>query len=474
MDVIRNTVVLLMVVLAGLSGCAHYPLNQPKEADSNEGYYYRNQVRTNNSDELLVLLAFSGGGTRAASFSYGLMEALRDTTFEVDGKQRRLLDEVDVISSVSGGSFTAAAYALYGDRMFELFEPSFLKRNIQRTLFLKAINPIHWPALSSGTYNWSDLAAEYYDDILFKEACFNDLLTNNTPYIVINGTDISTGNRFSFNQPIFDIIASDVGSYPISRAVAASSAVPGALSPISLKNYTGLYPVAAPAWVTKEYGSEAGQARVQGMRMKSYLNTNNCPYIHLSDGGVVDNLGLRTYMDVTSILDDSPELRAKTDEISNIRKVVLIVVNSAVKRDKGWGKSKKPPGNIPVAVAASTRMMERYTEDTILGFNELVRGFKERQGLRDKVEFYSIDLDFMKVREPSQLEFLLTLPTSFVLKNDVVDGLKLTARTLLYDNEDFKKLAASLDAKHPAVQQAQASHWNKWIFKKTGPASTEK
>jgi hypothetical protein len=68
----------------------------------------------------------------------------------------------------------------------------------------------------------------------------------------------------------------------------------------------------------------------------------------------------------------------------------------------------------------------------------------------------------------------LTLPTSFVLKNDVVDGLKLTARTLLYDNEDFKKLAASLDAKHPAVQQAQASHWNKWIFKKTGPASTEK
>jgi NTE family protein len=474
MNVIRNRIAMVPVVLAGLFGCAHYPVNAPKTADSGEGYYLRNLPRTNNSEELLVLLAFSGGGTRAASFSYGLMEALRDTTFEVDGKPRRLLDEVDVISSVSGGSFTAAAYALYGDRMFEVFEPAFLKRNIQRTLFLKAINPIHWPALASATYNWSDLAAEYYDDILFKKAKFNDLLTNNTPYVVINGTDISTGNRFSFNQQIFDIIASDVGSYPISRAVAASSAVPGALSPITLKNYAGQYPVSVPEWVTKQYGSEAGQARVQGMRMKSYLNTNNCPYIHLSDGGVVDNLGLRTYMDVTSILDDSPELRTKTDEISKIRKVVLIVVNSAVKRDKGWGKSEKPPRNIPVAVAASTRMMERYTEDTILGFNELVRGFKERQGLRDKVEFYSIDLDFMKVREPSQLEFLLTLPTSFVLKNDVVDGLKLTARTLLYDNEDFKKLVASLDAKHPAVQQAQASHWNKWIFKKTGPAQQAK
>ena len=351
-----------------------------------------------------------------------------------------------MISSVSGGSFTSAAYALYGDRMFELFEPAFLKRNIQRTLFLKALNPIHWPALSSRTYNWSDLAAEYYDDILFKKACFNDLLTNNTPYVVINGTDISTGNRFSFNQPIFDLIASDVGSYSVSRAVAASSAVPGALSPITLKNYAGQYPVTTPEWVTKTYDANAGQARVQGLRMKSYLNTNNCPYIHLSDGGVVDNLGLRIYMDVASILDSSPELRAKTDEISKIRKVVLIVVNSAVKRDKGWGKSEKPPRNIPVAVAASTRMMERYSEDTILGFNELVRGFEERQGLKDKVEFYSIDLDFLKVREPGQIEFLLTLPTSFVLKSDVVDNLKKTARTLLYENEEFKRLVTDLNA----------------------------
>lgn len=452
----------LWIVLAGLSGCAHYPVNAPKTADSESGYYYRNQARTNNSEELLVLLAFSGGGTRAASFSYGLLEALRDTTFEVDGKPRRLLDEVDVISSVSGGSFTAAAYALYGDQMFEILEPAFLKRNIQRTLVLKMVNPFRWPALSSSTYNWSDMAAEYYDDILFKKACFNDLLANNTPYVVINGTDISTGNRFSFNQQIFDIIASDVGSYPISRAVAASSAVPGALSPITLKNYAGLYPVTTPEWVTKEYSPVAGQARVQGMRMKSYLNTNNCPYIHLSDGGVVDNLGLRIYMDVTSILDSSPELRKQQDMLPKVRKVVLIVVNSAVKRDKGWGKSEKPPRNIPVAVAASTCMMERYSEDTILGFNELVRGFEERQGLQGKVEFYSIDLDFLKVREPGQLKFLLTLPTSFVLEKDVVDGLKQTARTLLYENEEFKKLLTDLGAEHPPVQEKAANRWYKW------------
>ena len=90
------------VVLASLAGCAHVPANAPKTADRADGYYYQNHRRQNNSDDILLLLAFSGGGTRAAAFSYGLLEALRDTTFELEGKPRRLLDEVDVISSVSG------------------------------------------------------------------------------------------------------------------------------------------------------------------------------------------------------------------------------------------------------------------------------------------------------------------------------------------------------------------------------------
>jgi NTE family protein len=191
----------------------------------------------------------------------------------------------------------------------------------------------------------------------------------------------------------------------------------------------------------------------------------------LSDGGVVDNLGLRIYMDSAAVMDVSPEIRQKSDMFPKIRKVVLIVVNSAVKRDKGWGTSKKPPKPIPVAVAASARMMERYTEDTILGFHDLVRRFEERQDLQGKVDFYSIELDFMKVKEPGQLQFLLTLPTSFVLEKDAVDELKLTARTLLYDNEDFKKLMKDLSAKHPAIEKTTSPGLlKKWLGAKPKPA----
>ena len=64
------------------------------------------------SSEMGLAVAFSGGGTRAAAFSYGVLEKLRDTWLVINGEETRLLDEIDVISSVSGGSFTAAYYGL--------------------------------------------------------------------------------------------------------------------------------------------------------------------------------------------------------------------------------------------------------------------------------------------------------------------------------------------------------------------------
>jgi NTE family protein len=102
-----------MVVVA--IGCAHYPVNQPlKQVDPQGGYRPKYTGTPGNSEDLLLLLTFSGGGTRAAALSYGVLEELRKTEVVIDGKKRRLLDEVDGISSVSGGSFTAGYYGLFG------------------------------------------------------------------------------------------------------------------------------------------------------------------------------------------------------------------------------------------------------------------------------------------------------------------------------------------------------------------------
>src|SRR6266516_4947758 len=79
-----------------LAGCAHYPVNaRLTHAAPETGYRFTNLSHTNNSDSLFVVLAFSGGGTRAAALSYGVLEELAKTQIVWEGKRGRLLDEVD-------------------------------------------------------------------------------------------------------------------------------------------------------------------------------------------------------------------------------------------------------------------------------------------------------------------------------------------------------------------------------------------
>ena len=58
-----------------------------------------------------------------------------------------MLDEVDSISAVSGGSVTAAYYALNGDRLFADFTQRFLHRDIEADFTRRLSNAAHWPRL---------------------------------------------------------------------------------------------------------------------------------------------------------------------------------------------------------------------------------------------------------------------------------------------------------------------------------------
>ena len=230
-----------MVFLVAATGCAHYPINQPsKQSDPQGGYRAKNFKHMGTNNDMLVMLTFSGGGTRAAAFSYGVLEALRDTEISIHGSKKRMLDAVDFISGVSGGSFTAAYYGLFGDRIFEDFESRFLKKNIQGEIIRGTLfNPVNWAKLSSPYYGRSDLAADYYDKYVFDHATFGDILAHGGPMVVINATDMTLGTRFSFIQDPFDAICSDLCSFSVARACAASSAVPVVLSPVTLRNYAG-------------------------------------------------------------------------------------------------------------------------------------------------------------------------------------------------------------------------------------------
>jgi NTE family protein len=80
--------------------------------------------------------------------------------------------------------------------------------------------------LSSACYDRSDLAADYHNRYVFKGKTFGDLLASREPMVVINATDMVHGTRVSFVQDVFDAYCSDLSTFPMARACAASSAVP--------------------------------------------------------------------------------------------------------------------------------------------------------------------------------------------------------------------------------------------------------
>src|SRR6266496_4287512 len=108
------------VLLAG--GCAHYPENaRMKHYAPEGGYRFSTLSNTGNSDSLRVMLAFSGGGTRAAALSYGVLDKLARTEIVLEGQRRRLSDDVVMISSRPAGSILVPYSTLYGDQIFTDF-----------------------------------------------------------------------------------------------------------------------------------------------------------------------------------------------------------------------------------------------------------------------------------------------------------------------------------------------------------------
>jgi NTE family protein len=462
-----NCLLIGLLAIMALAGCASRPINEPiTQFDPGSGYrpYLLIPKRQNNDPSTLFILSFSGGGTRAAAFSYGVLEELRRTEIVIDGKRRRLIDEVDVITGVSGGSFTALAYALYGERLFAEYETRFLKRDVEGTLLGRTLNPLNWSKFIGGSAGRSELAAEYYDEILFEGATFSDLLDKQTPVAVASGTDISTGSRLAFYQQDFDLLCSDLNKVRLSRAAATSSAVPVVLSAVTFNNYGGTCGYQYPAWV-RDVAEPEGRPRpaaraVQRYReMQDFQNSKDRPYIHLVDGGVADNLGVRVVMETLEQMAVSLAFRQEVGS-AGIRRIVVIVVNARSAPQTEWDRSETPPGFVVQLLQASSVPIDRYSFETIESMKDRQEVYAWRRELLiararlagatetqaeaslplPKLAVHAFDVSFDNFADPKQRAYLMNLPTSFVLPPEEVDRLRAAAGQLLRESQDFQSL----------------------------------
>lgn len=461
----RIPMLLTVAALLTLAGCASRPINQPlAEFDPQSGYrpYLLLPKRLNNDPETLFVLSFSGGGTRAAAFSYGVLEELRRTPIVVDGQHRRLIDEVDIITGVSGGSFTALAYALYGDQLFDDYDERFLKRDVEGTLLARAANPFNWHKFIGGSAGRSELAADYYDEILFDGATFADLLDKQGPVAIATGTDLSTGSRLAFFQNDFDLLCSDLNSMRLSRAAATSSAVPVVLSPVTLNNYGGSCDYRYPPWVAAVTNPNSsvrpsGRALKRYEEMQAFRDGEHRPYIHLVDGGVSDNIGVRGVLEAIEELAASAAFRGQVG-FGQIRRIVIILVNAHSSPSTHWDRSETPPGMVAQLLQSTGVPIDRYSFETVETMKDLVQIQDWRRELKiadlrlagaskqeaeasiPPVDFDVLDVSFDAIRDPADRDYFMNLPTSFVLPDEAVDRLGEVAGQLLRQSPEFQKV----------------------------------
>ncbi len=287
---------ILTAALVAAVGCATARVeNPPLERYEAGSGYGANFIDTPYAKKLRVVLAFSGGGTRASALAYGVLKELRDTEIVLSGQKVRLLDTISTISSVSGGSFTSAYYGLHGERIFEDYEERFLRKDIDARLAFNLFRPFDLLRFAFTRYTRSDMAMDLYDRELFDGATFADLKKKGGPLLLINSTDIDIGVVWTFIQPSFDLICGDVSKMRVSTAVTASSAVPGVFAPLVLENRAGTCNHPEPAWIEEALAEPAKSRRRyhEARGVVTYLDREERPYIFLVDGGVADNVGAR-------------------------------------------------------------------------------------------------------------------------------------------------------------------------------------
>ncbi len=467
---------LLLPLLLVLAACGSFPQN-PKldKYDAKAGYRFDNlKTGEKNTDSLFVVLAFSGGGTRAASLSYGVMQALRNTSIKWKGKTKRLLDEVDMISSVSGGSFTSAYYALYRDGIFDgTYESVFLKKDIEKALLSAALSPVNWFKLAGGSYGRSDLAAEYYDENVFAQATFQKLIEKGTrPFLMLNATDMTTGWQFPFIQDQFDLICSDLSRISIARAVASSSAFPGLLTPLTYENHAGKCNYTEPQWVgfaMKDRLTAPERANLAEDRRSYYQQQPweaKRKFIHLVDGGVADNIGLRSILAALKTTDPAYSLLRRINR-EQIEKLVVIVVNAATDPQPSRDGSADVPSVLDVLSTAATVPLDNFSFDTVNQLRSVVKEYNTSVALRKKCnkilkkhcpaaklpdgELYELDLYLVQVafdfiKDPQTRFKYKNLPTTFNLPAATVDDLIEMGGKLLHQDKDFRRLTGNLGA----------------------------
>lgn len=352
-------------------------------------------------DPNFIALAFSGGGSRAAVFSAAVM-------FEL--QKRGILQQVDVVSSASGGSVSAALYAVSCDDGQACAPP--VTPNLNRTVWKESIV---YPLLQSNyidrwrincwrpenivryaTYfDRTDVMAETFAEGLFggtrepeKSFLFRDL-NPRRPYLILNSTNntdsAAVPEIFSFTEKDFSVIRSRLDLFPVAYGVAGSAAFPGAFHYVTLRNYS----------------------------------KPEEKFIHLMDGGVMDNLGLES---LKRILDREDVYRDAN---------VLVIVADAKTSTKPKSEADPDPRKFLDYFVDFSNIQDTYSLLMVEVPRLRVREFKEFLKGKKNGKLVHLHFDDLKADHEALYRAVSSIPTNFKIRDEQADNLKKAAEILV-------------------------------------------
>lgn len=440
----------LLLALMALTACSTVRpwINEPVPADE---VPRKETTLAPAPRQIVAAVTLSGGGARAAAFGLGVLQELKATRFELDGRETTLLDEVGLVSGVSGGSILAGYYAAFGDETFERFERDFLLVNFQTGLLRQALSPSTLYHLGSPWYGRSNVLEQRLDT-LFRGMTFDELQRRRPwPRLLVTATDLTTGAPFEFTPEQFALICSDLRTVPLSFAVAASSSVPLLLSPMTVRNYAGSC-AQSEDYRLQRRGTRNLSARFLRMIAESYRNAQQRPYIHLVDGGLADNLGVRGLVDHT-IASGSLHEAFQDLPAGSVQRIVLVVVNSERDTADRIDQSDTVPGTIQVLDSMIFGAGSRWTEETTEIVKDAARrAAEELNASRQQedspfatdAEIFVVNLRLRDLPDEEERKTLLHVPTAFEILPAHSRQLQEAGRRVLRRSPEFQRLRRSL------------------------------
>jgi NTE family protein len=365
-------IAVFVAAVAELAGCTTVVYNRagnvPLAAETPRDMGAPEDLMGENS----IILAFSGGGMRAAAFSYGVLTALES----VKTPQGDLLDDLALISSVSGGSLTAAHYGVYGREGLSRFRGEVLMPGFESGMRL-SLNPVNFMRMMGGGLNTREEFGEVLDRKIFHGATFADIYRHQRPQIRIHATDLYYRVPFPFITPVFVYLCSDLSRYSVADAVAASMAVPMVFAPVVVKSFPGEcgpLPAEIPTIHPQAEGSRAINAI--GRALSAYRDPSHVRYIKLADGGLTDNFGVST-LAMSRVIWGTPFAPMTERDAVKIRRLLVVVVDASLGPRGDWTLREDGPEGLELALAATDAAVDATTQHVADLFDRMIREWRE-------------------------------------------------------------------------------------------------